>query len=146
MKGKRHSPEQIVRKLREADRLLAEGADADAVCRHLEVSVQPHRRAHARSARHACSQEDGADDTVNALEQIVERRGRAPMLIRSDNGPEFISQALRDWCRFNNAGHRLHRARRAPGRIRSLNPSTVTSDASCSTSNRSTACSKPSCS
>jgi hypothetical protein len=30
MKGRRHSPEQIVRKLREADRLLAEGADVDA--------------------------------------------------------------------------------------------------------------------
>jgi len=44
MKGKRHSPEQIVRKLREADRLLAEGADVDAVCRHLEVSVQTYQR------------------------------------------------------------------------------------------------------
>ena len=44
----------------------------------------------------------GADDTVNTLEQIVERRGRAPALIRCDNGPEFISQALRDWCRFND--------------------------------------------
>jgi hypothetical protein len=30
MKGKRHSPEQVVRKLQEADRLLAEGADVDA--------------------------------------------------------------------------------------------------------------------
>jgi hypothetical protein len=30
MKGKRHSPEQIVRKLREADRMLAEGSDVDA--------------------------------------------------------------------------------------------------------------------
>ena len=38
LKGKRHTPEQIVRKLREADRLLAEGTDVDAVCRHLEVS------------------------------------------------------------------------------------------------------------
>jgi transposase InsO family protein len=45
----------------------------------------------------------GADETVNTLEQVVERRGRAPALIRCDNGPEFISQALRDWCRFNNA-------------------------------------------
>ena len=44
MKGKRHSPEQVVRKLREADRLLAEGADVDAVCRHLEVSVQTYQR------------------------------------------------------------------------------------------------------
>jgi putative transposase len=44
MKGRRHSPEQIVRKLREADRLLAEGADVDGVCRHLEVSVQTYQR------------------------------------------------------------------------------------------------------
>jgi len=44
MKGRRHSPEQVVRKLREADRLLAEGADVDAVCRHLEVSVQTYQR------------------------------------------------------------------------------------------------------
>jgi len=44
MKGRRHSPEQIVRKLREADRLLAEGADIDGVCRHLEVSVQTYQR------------------------------------------------------------------------------------------------------
>jgi len=44
VKGRRHSPEQIVRKLREADRLLAEGADLDAVCRHLEVSVQTYQR------------------------------------------------------------------------------------------------------
>jgi transposase InsO family protein len=43
----------------------------------------------------------GADETVNTLEQIVERRGRAPALIRCDNGPEFLSQVLRDWCRFN---------------------------------------------
>ena len=48
MKGRRHSPEQIVRKLREADRLLAEGADVDAVCRHLEVSVQTYQRWRAR--------------------------------------------------------------------------------------------------
>jgi putative transposase len=45
----------------------------------------------------------GADETVNTLEQIVERRGRAPAVIRCDNGPEFISQALRDWCRFNES-------------------------------------------
>jgi hypothetical protein len=44
VKGRRHTPEQIVRKLREADRLLAEGSDVDAVCRHLEVSVQTYQR------------------------------------------------------------------------------------------------------
>src|SRR6478752_3345192 len=35
---KRHSPEQIVRKLMAADRLLAEGKDVAAVCRELGVS------------------------------------------------------------------------------------------------------------
>ena len=44
VKGRRHSPEQIVRKLREADRLLAEGTDLQDVCRHLEVSVQTYQR------------------------------------------------------------------------------------------------------
>ena len=44
MKGKRHTPEQIVRKLREAERLQAEGVDVDAVCRQLEISVQTFQR------------------------------------------------------------------------------------------------------
>lgn len=44
MRGRRHTPEQIVRKLREADRLLAEGTDLEDVCRHLEVSVQTYQR------------------------------------------------------------------------------------------------------
>jgi len=44
LKGRRHSPEQVVRKLREAERLQAEGADVDAVCRQLEVSVQTYQR------------------------------------------------------------------------------------------------------
>ncbi len=42
----------------------------------------------------------GADQTVSVLERIVERRGTAPALIRCDNGPELVSHALKDWCRF----------------------------------------------
>ena len=38
MKRKRHTPEQIVRKLREGDRMLNEGTDLIEVLRHLEVS------------------------------------------------------------------------------------------------------------
>jgi putative transposase len=34
---KRHSPEQVVRKLMTADRLLSEGKDVAAVCRELGV-------------------------------------------------------------------------------------------------------------
>jgi putative transposase len=44
MARRRHTPDQIVRKLREADRLLGEGADVAAVARHLEVSEQTYHR------------------------------------------------------------------------------------------------------
>jgi putative transposase len=44
MARRRHTPEQIVRKLREADRLLGEGADIAEVARHLEVSEQTYHR------------------------------------------------------------------------------------------------------
>ena len=38
MKRHRHTPEQIVRKLREGDRLLNEGKDLTEVLRHLEIA------------------------------------------------------------------------------------------------------------
>src|SRR5713101_6770043 len=44
MKRSRHTPEQIVRRLREADRLWGEGEDVAGVCRHLEISVQTYQR------------------------------------------------------------------------------------------------------
>jgi len=44
MKRRRHTPEQIVRKLREAERLQAEGADIATVSRHLEISEQTFHR------------------------------------------------------------------------------------------------------
>jgi len=40
MKRTRHTPEQIIRKLREADRLLVENIPLTEVMRHLEVSHQ----------------------------------------------------------------------------------------------------------
>ena len=44
MKRRRHTPEQIVRKLREADRLLAQGKDVAEVCKALEISEQTYHR------------------------------------------------------------------------------------------------------
>jgi putative transposase len=44
MTRRRHTPEQIVRKLREADRLLNEGADIASVARHLEVTEATYHR------------------------------------------------------------------------------------------------------
>ena len=44
MKGRHHTPEQIVRKLREADRLLAEGQGIAEVAKQLEISEQTFHR------------------------------------------------------------------------------------------------------
>jgi putative transposase len=44
MKRRRHTPEQIIRKLREADRLLAEGHQVPEVAKHLEVSEATYHR------------------------------------------------------------------------------------------------------
>jgi len=41
---RRHTPEQIIRKLREADRLLGEGREAAAAAKYLEVSEQTLQR------------------------------------------------------------------------------------------------------
>ena len=44
MKRRRHTPEQIVRKLREADKLLAEGIEVPEVAKALEVSEATYHR------------------------------------------------------------------------------------------------------
>jgi putative transposase len=44
VKRRRHTPEQIVRKLREADRLLAEGTAVPEVAKALEVSEATYHR------------------------------------------------------------------------------------------------------
>jgi len=44
MKNRRHTPEQIIRKLREADQLLAGGAAVADVARQLGVSEQTYHR------------------------------------------------------------------------------------------------------
>jgi len=44
MSRRRHTPEQVVRKLREADRLLGEGMELPEVWKHLGVSEATYHR------------------------------------------------------------------------------------------------------
>ena len=44
MKRRRHTPEQVIRKLREADRMLGEGKTIPEVARALEVSENTYHR------------------------------------------------------------------------------------------------------
>ncbi len=44
MKRTRHTPEQVIRKLRDAERMLAEGKELPEVLRALEISAQTYYR------------------------------------------------------------------------------------------------------
>ena len=91
MKGRRHTPEQVVRKLREADRLLAEGSDVDAVCRHLEISIQTYQR--WRSQYKAMRPED-----VVRLKQLEKENARLKRLLAEK---ELDVDMLREVARGN---------------------------------------------
>lgn len=91
MKGRRHTPEQIVRKLREAERLLAEGCDVDAVCRQLEISVQTYQR--WRSQFKAMRPED-----VVRLKQLEKENARLKRLLAEK---ELDNDMLREVARGN---------------------------------------------
>ena len=44
MKQRRHTPEQVIRKLAEGEKLLAEGKTIEDAARHLEISTQTWHR------------------------------------------------------------------------------------------------------
>ena len=43
-----------------------------------------------------------ADGVVGVLDRLALQRG-APTYVRFDNRPEFVAQAVNDWCRFTGA-------------------------------------------
>jgi putative transposase len=91
MKRKRHTPEQIVRKLREADRMLAEGVDLALVCRQLEISVQTYQR--WRVQYRAMRPED-----VARLKQLEKENARLKRLLAEK---ELDNDMLREVARGN---------------------------------------------
>jgi putative transposase len=91
MARRRHTPEQVIRKLREADRLLGEGADIAEVARHLEVSEQAyHRWRHQFGGMKA--------DDARRLKDL-ERENRELKQIVADK--ELENRALREVAKGN---------------------------------------------
>jgi putative transposase len=91
MARRRHTPEEIVRKLREADRLLAEGRDVAEVARHLEVSEATYQRWRNQFGGMK------ADDAKRLRE--LERENRELKQIVADK--ELENRALREIARGN---------------------------------------------
>jgi len=74
MKKKRHTPEQIVKKLHTASEELARGSSIDAVCRKLAVSVATY---HRWSKEYANS----TTGTVKRLKELEKENARLKKIV-----------------------------------------------------------------
>ena len=81
MKRKRHTPEQIVRKLREGDRMLNEGTELTEVLRHLEVSDSSWHRWRAQYG-------GMKSDEVKRLRELERENARLKKTV-ADKSPEI---------------------------------------------------------
>ena len=74
MKHKRHTPEEIIKKLREAATLLAGGQGVEEVCKKLEVSPPTYHRWK--------EQYGGAkEETVKRLKELEKENGRLKRIV-----------------------------------------------------------------
>jgi transposase-like protein len=74
MKRKRHTPEEIIKKLREAATLLAGGQGVEEVCKRLEVSPPTYHRWK--------EQYGGArEETVKRLRELEKENGRLKRIV-----------------------------------------------------------------
>jgi transposase-like protein len=74
MKGRKHTPEQIVRKLREADKMLGEGQVIAEVAKQLEISEQTF---HRWRAQYGGMKADDAKD----LRRLKDENGRLKRMV-----------------------------------------------------------------
>ena len=91
MKRRRHTPEQIIRKLREAEHMLAEGQEVPEVAKALEVSEQTFHRWRAQYGGMK------ADDAKRLRE--LERENARLKRIVADK--ELEADALRELAKGN---------------------------------------------
>jgi putative transposase len=91
MKQRRHTPEQIIRKLREADRLLAQGSEVPEVAKQLEVSEATYHRWRAQYGGLK------ADD-VRRLKELESENTRLKRLLAE---AELEKDALRELAKGN---------------------------------------------
>jgi transposase len=91
VKRRRHTPEQIVRKLREADRMLAEGSEVPEVAKALEVSEATYHRWRAQFG--GMQAED-----VKRLRELERENGQLKRLVADK---ELENLALREIAKGN---------------------------------------------
>ena len=89
MKQRRHTPEQVIRKLAEGEKLLAEGKTIEEVSRHLEISEQTwHRWRNQYGGMKA--------DDAKRLKELEKENARLKKLVANRRS---TSRCSRSWLR-----------------------------------------------
>ena len=111
MKQRRHTPEQVIRKLAEGEKLLAEGKTIEEVSRHLEISEQTwHRWRNQYGGMKA--------DDAKRLKELEKENAR---LKNSWPRPSSTSRCSRSWLReTSNPGPSSASGRHAHRSVRGL--------------------------
>ena len=89
MRRKRHSPEQVIRKLREAETGLSSGASIESVCKNLEIS---------EATYHRWKSEYGGmkGDEVKRLKELEKENGRLKKIVAElELDKEILKEALK---------------------------------------------------
>ena len=89
MRRKRHSPEQVIRKLREAEGELSSGVSIDSVCKKLEIS---------EATFHRWKSEYGGmkSDEVKRLKELEKENGRLKKIVADlELDKEILKEALK---------------------------------------------------
>jgi putative transposase len=89
MRRKRHSPEQIIRKLREAEAELSSGTSIEVVCKKLEIS---------EATFHRWKSEYGGmkADEVKRLKELEKENGRLKKIVADlELDKEILKEALK---------------------------------------------------
>lgn len=126
MKGTKHTPEQIIRKLRQAEKRMAGGATVGEVCRELEVSEAKYHRWNRRygamneaqlkrvlgvSERRAC-QVLGQARATHRYESVKPEGDRALVAAMDELRQRYTRIGCRGvWIRPRRAGWSVNRKR-----------------------------------
>jgi putative transposase len=94
---KRHKPEQIIGKLRDADAMLAAGKTIGQVCQSLEVSEQTFHRWRAQYGGMKAEEAKRLKHLEEENKRLKKLLAEAELVAATKICPNFLSEVVEEW-------------------------------------------------